>query len=158
VATVIGDTLPPLLLERLGADRAPGTRLSAPLELTAIPICTVDPDGLPHPAMLSYAELAADDERSMRAAVYGGSSTARHLRQQGRIALLFVDAEGTYYVKAIVKGPDTPHPTAQGVTVFPLGVVAVLADAVDTSREPAAVITSGIVFRRSPGSAPGTSL
>ncbi len=153
MATVIGDTLPPLLLERLGAGRAP-----APLEFTAIPICTVDPDGLPHPAMLSYAELAADDERSMHAVVHGGSSTARHLRQQGRIALLFVDAEGIYYVKAIVTGPDTPHPTALGMTIFPLAVVAVLADAVDTSREPAAVITSGIVFRRSPGSAPGTSL
>lgn len=173
MATVTGDTLPPLLMERLAAGgsacstqdpargtehAAPGTRHPAHLECTAVPVCTIDPDGLPHPAMLSYAELAADDVRSMRAAVYGGSSTARHLRQQGKIALLFVDAEGTYYVKATVTGPDTPHPTAPGVTVFPLGVVAVLADAVDTSREPAAVITSGIVFRRSPGSAPGTSL
>jgi hypothetical protein len=44
--------------------------------------------------------------------------------------------------------------------VFPLTIVAVLADAVDTSREPAAVITSGIRFRRSPPprSAQGTSL
>ncbi len=135
MATVIGDTLPPLLMERLGAGgtarstphAAPGTGHAAlgtqnrrHLDFTAVPICTIDPDGLPHPAMLSYAELAADDARSMRAAVYGGSSTARHLRRQGRIALLFVDAEGTYYVKATVTGPDTPHPTAPGVTVFPL--------------------------------------
>jgi Pyridoxamine 5'-phosphate oxidase len=159
VATVTGDTLPPLLMERLGAaGTARSTRHPAHLEFTAVPICTIDPDGLPHPAMLSYAELAADDARSMRAAVYGGSSTARHLRGQGRIALLFVDPEGTYYVKATVAGPDTPHPTTPGIAVFPLAVVAVLADAVDTSREPAAVITSGIVFRRSPGSVPGTSL
>jgi hypothetical protein len=120
----------------------------------------VDSDGLPHPAMLSYAELAAADPRSLRAAVHGGSNTARHLRQHGKIALLFVDPDGTYYVKATVAGPDTPHPTAPGTVVFPLTVVAVLADAVDSSREPASVITSGIRFRRTiaPHSAPGTSL
>ncbi|MBK5299372.1 MAG: pyridoxamine 5'-phosphate oxidase family protein [Vicinamibacteria bacterium] len=154
MATVTGDMLPPLLMERLGVHSAPGTTHPAHLEGMAVPVCTIDPDGLPHPAMLSYTELAADDTRSMRAAVYGESTTARHLRQQGRIALLFVDPEGTYYVKATVTGPDTPHPTARGVAVFPLAVVAVLADAVDTSREPAAVITSGIRFRRT---APGTT-
>jgi hypothetical protein len=160
VATVTGDTLPALLVERLGAGGgARSTPHPSILECTAVPVCTVDSDGLPHPAMLSYAELAADDERLLRAAVYGGSSTARHLRQQGKITLLFVDPDGTYYVKARVAGLDTPHPTAPGVVVFPLAVVAVLADAVDTSREPAAVITSGIRFRRliAPLSAPGTS-
>jgi hypothetical protein len=173
VATVTGDTLPLLLMERLGAvgtarriphaafgteHAAPGTEHAAHLEFTAVPVCTVDPDGLPHPAMLSYAELAAVDKRSLRAEVYGGSSTARHLRQQGKIALLFVDPEGTYYVKAAVAGPDTPHPTAPGVVVFPLAVVTVLTDAVDTSREQAAVVTSGIRFRRiiTPRSEPGT--
>lgn len=158
MATVTGDTLPPLLMARLRPHSALPTPHSAILESTALPICTVDPDGLPHPAMLTYAELAADDPRSMRAAVYGGSRTARHLRQHGAATLLFVDEEGTFYVKARVSGPDTPHPTAAGVTVFPLAVVAVLADAVDTMREPAAVITSGIRFRRIPSSAPGTSL
>ena len=160
MATVTGDTLPPLLMERLGVGRAPVTEQPAPFESTAVPICTIDPDGLPHPAMLSYGELSADDQRSMRATVYGGSSSARHLRQQGKIALLFVDPEGTYYVKATVRGPDTPHPTTPGAAVFALAVVAVLADAVDTSREPDAVITSGIRFKRAHASravAPGTS-
>jgi len=173
VATVIGDTLPALLMERLGASGrrstphtavgsghlAPGAQHPALLECTAVPVCTVDSDGLPHPAMLSYAELAADDERLLRAAVFGSSSTARHLRQQGKITLLFVDPDGTYYVKARVTGLDTPHPITPGVVVFPLAVVAVLADAVDASREPAAVITSGIRFRRliAPLSASGPS-
>ncbi len=149
MATVVGADLPPLLMERLGAGRSRGTQDPGHLESTAVPVCTVDPDGVPHPAMLGYAELAADDARTLRVSVYGRSCTARHLRQQGTIALLFVDPEGTYYVKATVAGPDTPHPTAPGLTVFPLSVVAVLADAVDTSREPAAVITSGIRFARS---------
>jgi hypothetical protein len=110
--------------------------------------------------MLSYAELTADDTRRLRASVYGASSTARHLRAHGKVTLLFVDPEGTYYVKATVSGPDAPHPTSPAVAVFPLTIVAVLADAVDTSREPAAVITSGIRFRRSPAppSAQGTGL
>lgn len=154
MATVTGDTLPPLLMGRLRADSALRAPHSALQESTAVPICTIDADGLPHPAMLSYAELAADDTRSMRAMVYSGSSTARHLRQQGKLALMFVDPEGTYYVKAIVAGPDAPHPAVPGASVFPLTVVAVLADAVDTTREPAAVITSGIRYRRtSPGAA-----
>jgi hypothetical protein len=155
VATVTGDTLPPLLMARLSATSAPGTRHRAHRECTAVPICTIDPEGLPHPAMLGYSELAADGPRSMRAAVYGGSSTARHLRQQGAATLLFVDEEATFYVKARVSGPDTPHPTASGMTVFPLAVVSVLADAVDTNREPAATITSGIRFRRTATSASG---
>ena len=165
MATVTGDTLPPLLMARLGAGRsahhvAPGSGHTEDFEFTAVPICTIDPDGLPHPAMLSYGEIAADDVRSMRAEVYSASSTARHLSEQGKLALLFVDAEGTYYVKAIVIGRGTAHPTTPGTTVFTLGVVAVLADAVDTSREPDAVITSGIRFTRTnpqrpaPGSSP----
>ena len=161
MATVTGDTLPPLLMARLGPAFARATAgKPARHESTAVPICTIDPEGLPHPAMLSYSELAADDVRSMRAEVYSASSTARHLREQGKLALLFVDAEVTCYVKAIVIGRDTPHPTTPGTTVFTLGVVAVLADAVDTSREPDAVITSGIRFTRPTAQrpAPGNSL
>jgi len=160
MATVLGTELPPLLMARLHPQSAISNPQSVMLASTAVPICTLDPDGLPHPAMLSYAELAADDTRRLRASVYGASSTARHLRADGKVALIFVDAEGTYYVKATVSGPDVPHPTSPAVAVFPLTIVAVLADAVDTSREPAAVITSGIRFRRSPAppSAQGTSL
>ena len=148
MATVTGDSLPPLLMARLRPQSPIRNPQSAILDSTAIPICTVDPDGFPHPAMLGYAELSADDERSMRAAVYGRSSTARHLRHHGKIALLFVDPEGTYYVKAKAAGPDTPHPSTSGVAVFPLEVVAVLADAADPSREPETAITSGIRFTR----------
>ena len=141
MATDVGDALPPLLMTRLGAGRAG-------MEGTAVPVCTVDPDGNPHPAMLSYGELAADGPRAMRAAVHAASRTARHLREQGRMTLLFVDAEATYYVKTKVASADAPHPASPGVAVFPLTVVAVLSDGADTSREPAAAITSGIRFTR----------
>lgn len=156
MATSLGDRMPEALLERLRAGHSALSTLHSPLpESTAVPVCTIDPDGFPHPAMLSYGELVADDDRSLRAAVYGDSRTARHLRSQGRMTLLFVDPDGVYYVKARAAGVESAHATAPGVAVFELSVVDVLADAVDTSREPAASITSGIRFTRS---APGTLL
>jgi hypothetical protein len=148
--------MPAALLERLRAGRsALGAPAPALRESTGVPVCTVDPGGFPHPAMLSYGEIAADDERTLRAAVYGSSRTARYLRDPGRMTLLFVEPDGAYYVKARVAGPEAAHPAAPGVVVFPLLVVDVIADAVDTSREPAATITSGIRFTRA---APGTQL
>jgi hypothetical protein len=156
MATVIGAEMPAVLMERLrSAHAAPGAPGPAGREFTAVPVCTVDAEGFPHPAMLSFGELAADDPRTLRAAVFGGSRTARHLRERGRMTLLFVEPGGTYYVKARAAGGESPHPGVAGVAVFSLSVVAVLADAVDTTREPAAEITSGIRFTRA---APGTLL
>lgn len=148
MATVIGDRMPGALLERLGPRRAE-------MEGTAVPVCTVDAGGFPHPAMLSYAEIEADGPSALRAAVFGGSTTARNLRERLRATLLFVDAGLTCYVKARVAGDDTPHPRSPGVAIFPLAVEAVLVDQVDTSREPAATIETGITYRRE---APGTTI
>jgi hypothetical protein len=125
------------------------------MEGTAVPICTLDADGFPHPAMLSYAELAADAPDAFRAAIYGSSTTARNLRARRLLTLLFVDAGVTCYVKARVASQERPHPSAAGVVVFPCAVESVLVDRVDTSREPAAVIETGITFRRASA---GTSL
>lgn len=147
MATVIGDALPATLLERLDGRRA--------VRAIAVPVCTIDAGGFAHPAMLSYSELRADGDRAMRAAIDGASSTALNLRERHRVTLLFVDPELTCYVKASVTGLDQPHPTVPGVVVFPLAVDAVLVDRVDTSREPAAVIETGITFRRG---SPGTSI
>lgn len=148
MATVLGSRLPEELVARLGADRTA-------MEGTAVPICTIDAAGFPHPAMLSYGELAADAPDAFRAAVYGSSTTARNLRQRHVLTLLFVDADVTCYVKARVAGDEAPHPSASGVVVFPCAVESVLVDQVDASREPAAVIETGITFRRA---AAGTSL
>ena len=67
---------------------------------------------------------------------------------QRPLTLSFVDEQGVWYVKATVAGDERPHQTKAGVVVFPLTVVTVLADAVDTSREAPAWIMSGIRFRR----------
>jgi hypothetical protein len=148
MATEVGRELPAALLERLGPARGV-------MEGTAVPVCTIDAEGFAHPAMLSYAELAADGPRGLRAAVYGASGTARNMRERQRLTLLFVDERLTCYVKARVTGADAPHPSAPGVVVFPLAVESALLDRVDTSREPEATIVTGITFRRA---APGTTV
>lgn len=148
MATLLGSHLPEELMARLGARRSE-------MDSTAVPICTIDAEGFPHPAMLSYRELAADSRDAIRAAVYDGSTTARNLRKRQLLTLLFVDAGLTCYVKARVSGDDVPHPGSPGVAIFPCAVEAVLIDRVDTSREPAAAIETGITFRRA---MPGTTL
>jgi Pyridoxamine 5'-phosphate oxidase len=140
VATDIGAELPPILLARLGPRRSG-------VEDIAVPVCTVDDNGFPHPAMLSYAELEADDASAIHAAVGASSRTARYLRANGRMTLLFVDAEVTYYVKTRIAAAETPHPTLPGVACFPLSIEAVLADRT-APGERAARITSGIRFAR----------
>lgn len=132
--------LPPLLQQRLGAARGDVKGL-------AVPVCTVDPEGLPHPAMLSYSELSSDDPQTLRAVVHETSRTARHLRERAVMTLLFVDPDTTCYVKARVTGPAAPRRDEPGLLEFTLAVVAVLADR-PAAHERAAVITSGIRFER----------
>jgi len=132
--------LPPLLQQRLGATRGDVNGL-------AVPVCTVDPDGLPHPAMLSYSELSSDDPHALRAVVHETSRTARYLRERGVMTLLFVDPGATCYVKTRATGPPAPRRGEPGLLEFTLQVVAVLADGT-AAHERAAVITSGIRFER----------
>jgi hypothetical protein len=141
MATLLGSHLPEELMSRLGENRRA-------MAGTAVPICTIDLEGFPHPAMLSYEELAADSPSAIRAAIYGASTTAHNLRQRQLLTLLFVDERLTCYVKARVSGADVAHPSAAGVAVFPCAVEAVLIDRVDTTREPAAAIATGITFSR----------
>jgi hypothetical protein len=143
MSTTIGAALPDLLMSRLDQRRA-----IAPNDV-AVPICTSDELGFPHPALLSYAEISADTPSSLQIAVHGTSTTAGNLRRDGSVTLSFVDEHGAWYVKARRSAADTPHAVRNGVAVFPLSIIAVLADAVDTSREAPARILSGIRFHRS---------
>jgi hypothetical protein len=148
MATLLGSRLPEELMSRLATRRGE-------LEGTAVPICTIDAEGFPHPAMLSYGELAADAPDAIRAALHEGSTTARNLRKRPLLTLLFVDACLTCYVKVRASGVEAPHPRTPGVAIFSCVVEAVMMDYVDVSREPAATIVTGITFRRA---AAGTTL
>lgn len=142
MSTAIGAALPDLLLSRLDAQRPDEPSDSAVL------LSTTDEHGFPHPALLSYAEIDSRGPSMLDIGVYAASVTATNLRRDGRVTLSFVDEQGAWYVKATVAGDERPHQTKAGVVVFPLTVVTVLADAVDTSREAPARIMSGIRFRR----------
>ena len=102
----LGPHLPDPLFTRLVApDRA--DRLGHVVVLT-----TVDPYGWPHPALISYAELLALDSSRVRLALYAESRSTRHLREAGRVTLVFADAELSLYVKAeaVALPPAPEHP------------------------------------------------
>lgn len=143
MSRLLGDELTGILLARLS-----GSRDGAPADV-AIPICTVDEEGFPHPALLAYSEIAAPSPRRLRVTVNAGSRTAANLHRDGRLTLFFVDESLTRYVKGRVIGLGTADPTAgDGAFAFELEVVAVYLDEVDTTRESAARIVSGIRFGR----------
>ena len=54
----------------------------------AIVICTVDVHGWPHPALLSYFEVAAPDRHNLRLAVYTNSRTCANMRERGKATLI----------------------------------------------------------------------
>lgn len=141
MSTLLGDELTGELLARLAApqNRAP--------QDVAIPCCTVDESGFPHPALLSYRDVFALSPHRLRVRVHSGSRTAANLHRDGRLTLFFVDETVTEYVKARVIGLAAAAPDEDGIT-FELQISAVYRDQVDTSRERDARIVSGIRFRR----------
>src|SRR5678809_660550 len=73
------------------------------LAALAIVICTVDAGGWPHPAMLSYFEVAAVDRQNARLAVYNDSRTCANMRERGKATLIIVDSNLTCYVRGTVQ-------------------------------------------------------
>lgn len=150
MSRLLGDELSGTLLARLA-----GAPRQAPNDL-AVPICTVDEEGFPHPALLSYPEITAPSPTRLRVAVHSGSRTAGNLHRDGRLTLFFVDEAVTRYVKARVIGLGVAVPAASGEFAFELEITAVYEDEVDPTREPDAHIVSGIRFRRHPAAAGST--
>lgn len=141
MSTQLGSTLPPALRDRLaGAAPAFGN--------TAVPICTIDPDGFPHPAMVTGDDVAAPAPDRLRVVLYAGTRTAKHLAENGLITLLFVDEHGVHYVKARADAPPRPDPSRATFCVADLRIASVLEDAPDPVREGGTAIVSGIRFRR----------
>ena len=89
----------------------------------AVPLISVDPEGYPHVALLSYFELFLQDG-ALCFFVHGGSRTGRFLKTGGRCTLLFVNRDYVVYVKgrAHWKGDR------ESCSVFQLRVEAVLED------------------------------
>lgn len=108
-------------------------------------VVTVDGQGRPHPAMLSYGEILATGPREIRLATYKESTTARNMRANGHLTLCLVDAGLAYYIKGRVE-----ELTALGdfpkLSRFRMTVDQVLEDATQADLEGEARILTGITF------------
>ena len=135
MSKALGSELPDELLRDLN-----GQDLASKWSKT-IPLVTVDGEGFPHFAILSYGEILATGSRQLRIGLYPNSSTTRNIQARSKLSLLIVLGDSVYYVK----GTASEQP-AQNVVRFDVTVDQVLVD-----NEPGARITGGIGFEMSQG-------
>src|SRR5262245_1272907 len=64
---------------------------------------TVDGSGWPHPAMLSYFEVAAISRTSLRVATYKNSNTSANMRRGGKVTLSIFSEQAAYSIKGFVE-------------------------------------------------------
>ena len=140
MSRLLGDALPSGLSQRLG-----GGGLARHASL-AIPIVTVDEEGWPHVALLSYSEVAAVAPSSLRLAIGASSATAANLRRTGRVTLVVVDADLVQYVKGSARESPGRLDTQPWTAAFDVSVHAVFEDAADPQREGGARVLGGITF------------
>ncbi|MBI3048125.1 MAG: pyridoxamine 5'-phosphate oxidase family protein [Acidobacteria bacterium] len=140
MSTHVGDALPDDLFDALS-----GRDLATVADRVVV-VSTVDERGFPHTALLSYFEIVALDRRTIRLATYAGSRTTGNARREGKLTLVFVDAEFVYYVKGAVRQLDAAMRATPYNAKLDLQVVEVLSDAPDPVHEPGAHIASGIRY------------
>lgn len=112
----------------------------------AILITTIDAQGWPHPALLSYGEVLALDARRLRLATYASSGTSNNMRRSGRLTLCLIEARMAYYVKTRAEEQTSRFADFPTLARFEATVEHVLADQVREDVEQQAWIKSGIVF------------
>ena len=113
----------------------------------AILVCTVDAEGWPHPAMLSYFEVAAVDKRNVRLAIYNDSQTCANMRARGKATLVIVDDNLACYIRGQVRHDAAAMASAPFNAMLNLHVDEVTFDEPPQDLEPGAFVTSGITYR-----------
>jgi hypothetical protein len=147
LAHFVSNELPDDLYRRLQ-----GNDLEAWAE-KAILICTVDANGWPHPAMLSYFEVIAKDHRNIRLATYKNSKTTENMRRNGKLTVLVIDERVAYYIKGHVEELANAMNCSSHNSKLNLRVEQVLADDADQQFEAGTYVTGGITYKN-PNSAP----
>ena len=138
----LGAALPDTLRERLEGDSA-GAWADV-----VVPVASVDRLWRPHPALLSYDELAAPDAATLRLALYDGSRTSDNLRLRGSLTLFLVVPGAVHYVKAFAREIPGGLPGHGGLALFEAQVEDVLCDRVDPQVEGPVEIETCIRVRR----------
>ena len=133
----IGKTLTEELRQRLS-----GATI-APLEGKIIPIFSLDENGWPHPALLSYYEIVARNSSSLDMALWRDSSTANNLRRDGKITLMITDKDINFYIKGRVQELQYEMAGAPQVSRLRITVEELLED-----QEANAQMTSGMTYVR----------
>lgn len=137
MSQILGKELTDALLKRLSGAAV------ASHEGKIIPILTVDGDGWPHPALLSYYEVVAKNASLLEMAIWKDSSTANNLRRLGKISLMIADNGVNFYIKGAAEELEKEMTGAPQVSRFQITVEQLLED-----QEPNAQITSGMTYTR----------
>lgn len=117
----------------------------------AILLCTVDANGRPHPAMLSYFEVIAKDRRNIRLATYNDSTTTNNMRRNGKLTISILDERVAYYIKGSVEELAQQMACAPHNSKLNLRVEQVLADEANEQLEAGVYLTSGVTYRNPRG-------
>jgi hypothetical protein len=145
VTRLRGPALPPELVDRL-SQRDVRRRLGV-----ALPFATVDPDGRPHPMLLSYLEVRAYDPGTLGLVIGQASRSSRNLVERRAGTLLVLEPDALIYVKA--RAVDGPLPVEGGepfgLGYFLLGVDEVLEDTA-ADWEGGLRITTPVQYRPAP--------
>ena len=137
MSQLLGNELPAPLQQRLN-----GAEIASH-EGMIIPIFTIDESGWPHPALLSYYEIVAQNSSTLDMALWKDSSTAKNLRRAGKVTLMISDQGVNYYLKGSVRELFYEMPGAAPVSRFRVTLEQVIED-----QEPNAEITTGLTYRR----------
>lgn len=137
MSKILGNELTDALLKRLNG------AAMASQEGKIIPIFTLDEEGWPHPALLSYYEVVAKNASTLEMAIWKDSSTANNLRRTAKISLMIADHGLNFYIKGSVTELEKEMAGAPQVSRFQILVQQLLED-----QEPNAQITSGMTYTR----------
>lgn len=98
MSTLVGDRLPAEVLAAFD-----GLRLRDKIGLGYL-LLTSDPDGQPHPCMLSCGEVLAVDDRRLRLALWEGTRTSANLSRGAPCLFCYVEEGSVLYVRGTPRG------------------------------------------------------
>jgi hypothetical protein len=133
MATLIGDRLPDELLAALD-----GEALEGKIGLTWL-LFTADEDGTPRPCMLSAGEVLAPDEKTLRFALWPGTSTGGNLARGARVLFCHVAPGSVLFVRGPARRVEPAGESS--LDCFELAV-----ESVESDEHAGMPVTSGIEF------------
>ena len=143
MSRLVGRTLSPALLDRL-SQRDLAERLGI-----ALPFVTLDPEGRPHPMLVSYLELRAYDAGSVGLVIHAGTTSAANLGTRDLATLALIEGDLVAYIKLRRLDGPLPIDDAPRLVYFLLAVEEVREDTA-TADEAGARIVAGARYAPAP--------